>query len=213
MMGELQDRREQEKQERYNAILNAAEKVFATKTYDRTSMDDIAREVRLSRALLYVYFKDKAAIQHGIMLRAAERLRERFESAREGQATGLAEIQAMGQAYYRFYLEEPEYFAALTKASTVIQEAEAEQAEAMKHCEMASMSLMVQALEAGLEDGSISAKRVSDPFQTALYLRGALHGVIMMCQQEMGESGPFASYPEDPLIGHTMAMLTTSLRA
>lgn len=211
-MSELKDRREQEKQQRHDAILDAAERIFSQKPYDRSSMDEIAKEARLSRALLYVYFKDKAAIQHGIMLRAAERLRARFETARSGEKTGLAEVQAMGEAYYRFYLEEPDYFSALTKAATAIQDAGPEQANAMNHCEKASMELMVAALETGLADGSICRQRVHDSFQTALYLRGALHGVIMMCQQELGESGPFASYPQDSLIVHTMEMLTTSLQ-
>ena len=47
-------------------ILDAAELVFSEKGYERTSMDDIARTAALSRALLYVYFKDKAAIHSGM---------------------------------------------------------------------------------------------------------------------------------------------------
>ena len=101
----LKSRREREKQARYDAILNAAELVFSEKGYERTSMDDIARTASLSRALLYVYFKDKAAIQRGIMLRAGQSLVTRFENALGSAETGLAQIRAMGEAYYRFYLK------------------------------------------------------------------------------------------------------------
>src|SRR5690554_3343942 len=120
----LKTRREREKQERYEAIRDAAELVFSEKGYERTSMDDIARTASLSRALLYVYFKDKAAIQRGIMLRAGQSLVERFENALSTADTGLAQIRAMGDAYYRFYREEPDYFSALTKASTAMAEAD-----------------------------------------------------------------------------------------
>ena len=46
------ERREKEKQERRESILNSAEQSFFGKGYDRTSMDDIAKGAQLSRALL-----------------------------------------------------------------------------------------------------------------------------------------------------------------
>lgn len=212
-MSNHQRRRQQEKQDRHDAILDAAEVVFRQQGYHRTSMDDIAREASVSRALLYVYFTDKAAIQRGIMLRAAEQLRERFREALASQKTGREQIRAMGRSYYRFFLEEPNYFAALTEATTAMQEAGEEEANTMVCSEQATMTMMVDALKNGLNDGTLSQERVSDPFQTALYLRGALHGVIMMVQQEMGESGPLAEHSSDALIAHTMEMLTHSLEA
>ncbi|MEC7376874.1 MAG: helix-turn-helix domain-containing protein, partial [Pseudomonadota bacterium] len=194
----LKTRREREKQARYDTILDAAELVFAEKGYERTSMDDIARTASLSRALLYVYFKDKAAIQRGIMLRAGHSLFRRFEEARQTADTGLAQIRAMGESYYRFYLEEPDYFSALTKASTAMAEADESQAEEMLCSKSDLMALMVGAIELGLEDGTMNRQRISDPVQTALYLRGALHGVILLCQAEMGEGNP--QFPGDQLI-------------
>jgi len=211
-MSNLQKRREQEKQERQDAILDAAEKMFGEKGYDRTSMGDIARTASLSRALLYVYFKDKAAIQRSIILHAAERLQERFRVALDSEQMGLEKIKAVGQAYYRFWQEEPDYFEALTKAPSAIQEADDEEAREMIALELEKMQLMVEALEVGLKDGSIGGRLVKDPIQTALYLRGALHGVIMMCEQKMGEDGPLAKYPCDTLIHHTIEMLEQSLR-
>ncbi|MBE02040.1 MAG: TetR family transcriptional regulator [Euryarchaeota archaeon] len=211
MSNALKSRRERERQARYDAILDAAEQVFSEKGYDRTSMDDIARTASLSRALLYVYFKDKAAIQRGIMLRAGQSLVARFEQARGTEQDGLAQIRAMGEAYYRFYLEQPDYFSALTKASTAMAEADERQAKDMLCSKAALMDLMVGAIRQGLEDGTLSRERIRDPFQTALYLRGALHGVILLCQAEMAEGAH--DFPADTLIRHTMDMLTSSIRA
>lgn len=207
----LKTRREREKQARYDTILDAAELVFSEKGYERTSMDDIARTASLSRALLYVYFKDKAAIQRGIMLRAGHSLFRRFEEARQTADNGLAQIRAMGESYYRFYLEEPDYFSALTKASTAMAEADESQAEEMLCSKSDLMELMVGAIELGLQDGTMNRDRVTDPVQTALYLRGALHGVILLCQSEMGEGNP--EFPAEQLIRHTMDMLTSSISA
>jgi AcrR family transcriptional regulator len=209
----LKTRREREKQARYDAILDAAEQVFSEKGYERTSMDDIARNASLSRALLYVYFTDKAAIQRGIMLRAGQSLAARFEEARQTADTGLAQIAAMGEAYYRFYLDEPDYFSALTKASTAMAEADADQTEEMLCSKAELMNLMVSAIRQGLNDGTMSRERIADPTQTAVYLRGALHGVILLCQSELGvtrEPGE-ENFSADALIRHTMDMLTSSI--
>lgn len=204
----LKSRREREKQARYDAILDAAELVFSEKSYERTSMDDIARTASLSRALLYVYFKDKAAIQRGIMLRAGHNLVQRFENARHAADTGLAQIRAMGEAYYQFYRDAPDYFSALTNASTAIAEADEDQTREILCSKNELMALMEGAIVKGLNDGTIHREKVSSPAQTALYLRGSLHGVIMLCQVEASQNPQF---PADALIRHTMDMLTRSI--
>lgn len=205
----LKTRREREKQARYDAILDAAELVFSEKGYERTSMDDIARTASLSRALLYVYFKDKAAIQRGIMLRAGQSLAAHFEEARNSAETGLGQIVAMGEAYYRFYQDEPDYFSALTAAPTALAEADASQVEDMMCSKSDLMNLMIGAIRLGLEDGTINRARIDDPEQTANYLRGALHGVISLCQSELATGAEPAA--ADALIRHAMEMLTSSI--
>lgn len=209
----LKTRREREKQARYDAILDAAELAFAEKGYERTSMDDIARTASLSRALLYVYFKDKAAIQRGIMLRAGQSLTARFQEAKTTVDTGLAQIKAMGEAYYRFYQDEPDYFSALTQASTAMAEADESQTEEMLCSKSELMELMIGAIRQGVEDGTMNRERIADPVQTALYLRGALHGVILLCQSELEGSSQEddGDSAADALIRHTMDMLTSSL--
>ena len=95
----------------------------------------------------------------------------------------------MGEAYYRFYQDEPDYFSALTQASTAMAEADESQTEEMLCSKSELMELMIGAIRQGLEDGTMNRERIADPVQTALYLRGALHGVILLCQSELGASG------------------------
>ncbi|SDW09673.1 TetR/AcrR family transcriptional regulator [Marinobacter mobilis] len=209
MTDQLKTRREREKQARYEAILDAAEAVFSDKGYERTSMDDIARRASLSRALLYVYFRDKSAIQHGITLRAGANLRERMEKAAAIAGTGLEKAAAIGRAYYEFYREEPEYFHALTQANVTASDADETQVSQMHCSEAAIMELMVATIRRGLADGSLNRERIRDPMETALYLRGALHGVIMGCGKEI--EGAFSAFPSEALIEHTMAMLMSSI--
>ena len=207
----LNSRREKEKNERRESILDAAEEIFFNKGYERCSMDEIARTAQLSRALLYVYFKDKAAILRGILLRSACKLRDRFESAVVEQQQGIDQIASIARAYYDFSQRDTHYFDVLTQSSTFVHLAgDDDQNQALHQCGTEIMQLMVGALEAGLTDGSISPERVAEPLQTAYFLRGALHGVIMEVRQAERRA---VELPEaERLISYTIEMLGHSLR-
>lgn len=203
-------RRAKEKQERHDEILDAAELTFFDKGYQQTSMDDIARAAQLSRALLYVYFTDKAAIMRGVMLRAAQSLQRRFEAALAAGNTGVEQIEGIGHAYHAFSQDEANYFDVLTSMATFPGPDETDaQLLALDHCREGVNELMVRALRNGIADGSLSDTHITDPLQTAFYLQGALHGVIM---QTRGAKSSQTDYPHaSDLITYTIAMLTNSI--
>ncbi|MCH8543915.1 MAG: TetR/AcrR family transcriptional regulator [Alcanivorax sp.] len=213
-------RRQHEKQERRESILDAAERVFFDKGFERCTMDDIARGASLSRGLLYVYFRDKSDMLEAVMLRAAETLRQRFRDVSAQGLSGGEQIQAMGQAYYAFSVEEPDYFDLLTRAASDWPSAGisgeslagAPDDSAMALCSGEVMQIMATAIQRGVDDGSLSADHVRCPVQTALYLRGALHGVIMLTRQEAGHDLPDETAAQ-ALVSYTLDMLGVSLRA
>ena len=206
----MRRRRAKEKQERHDEILDAAELSFFDKGYEQTSMDDIARAAQLSRALLYVYFKDKAAIMRGVMLRAEQSLQRRFEAALATGVTGVEQIEGIGHAYYAFSIDQANYFDVLTSMATFPGPDENDsQLLALNHCRECVNDLMVKALQNGLQDGSLSQTHIINPLQTAFYLQGALHGVIM---QTRGAKSSQTDYPESgDLVRYTIAMLTNSI--
>lgn len=53
-------RREREKLNRHNDILQAARKVFASKDYASATLDDVATVAELSKGTIYLYFQNKA---------------------------------------------------------------------------------------------------------------------------------------------------------
>ncbi|WP_319561122.1 helix-turn-helix domain-containing protein [Marispirochaeta sp.] len=50
-----------------NRILKAAEKLFADKGFDGARVDEIARQAKVNKALIYYYFKSKEAILEELM--------------------------------------------------------------------------------------------------------------------------------------------------
>src|SRR5512137_1659590 len=92
-MSYISERRQEEKDRRRSEIVDAAEALYAEMGWDAITMDQVARRARLSRALLYVYFRDKADLHLALVERALDALRESFEAARQGQPSGIAEVE------------------------------------------------------------------------------------------------------------------------
>lgn len=63
-----------EAEERREEILDAAEKLFATKGFDNTSTGDILDAVGIARGTLYYHFKSKEDILDGVIQRITHRL-------------------------------------------------------------------------------------------------------------------------------------------
>ncbi|MCB0218459.1 MAG: TetR/AcrR family transcriptional regulator [Chrysiogenetes bacterium] len=67
-------KREQDKEARRRAILDAAKKIFAAKGFHNTSVSDIVQEVGIAQGTFYLYFDDKKAIFSEIVDSLTERL-------------------------------------------------------------------------------------------------------------------------------------------
>lgn len=55
----IQERKKREKEQRRQQIMLAAKKLFASKGFSRTTVEEIANEAELSPGTLYLYFKNK----------------------------------------------------------------------------------------------------------------------------------------------------------
>ena len=88
-MSYLAERRLEEKERRRLEILEAAAEVAGVVGFEAMTMEQVARKARLSRALVYVYFKDKHDLLIGLCIRALELLRERFVAAVAAETEGF----------------------------------------------------------------------------------------------------------------------------
>jgi AcrR family transcriptional regulator len=104
------DKRKQEREARKEAIIDAAEKLFFCKDYDDVSMEAIAKEVGVNKALLYYYFKDKETLFFAIVLRAARIFNEMMKKSILGKKTGMDKLGAIGWAFFYFYIDHPDYY-------------------------------------------------------------------------------------------------------
>lgn len=177
-MSYIADRRQEEKDRRRNEIVDAAEQLYRESGWEGVTMDGVARNARLSRALVYVYFKDKGELHFAITERALEVLRARFEQASARARSGLDQIEAMGRAYIAYGLEFPHYFDACSRlelrATDTVEQSSA--AAAAHQMGRKVHDVVVASLQAGQQDGSVRAD-IGDLQVTSRVLWGFTHGL------------------------------------
>lgn len=179
-MSYIAERREDEKERRRAEILDAAEALYIKKGWDAVTVEQVARSARLSRALIYVYFHDKLDLLFAIGARAMRLLHERFAAAIAMRAPGIDQIEAIGRAYVGYAAEFPHYFDFCSRfQSHPIAPDSSTNEGACKLAGDAVLGTVVQAIEAGLRDGSIR-RDVGDPRMFALTLWAFTHGIIQV---------------------------------
>lgn len=182
----IRSRNEDEKHERREAILDAAEEAFIEQRFDKTSMDAIARSAGLSRALLYVYFRDKEDIHVGLSVRAANTLYDLMHKYVSECDKGVQQMYAIGKAYLYFYRHQQDYFRILTLSAGMrpsgkkLHENSTHAEKAYAEADNRILQLMVSSVKKALNDGSLILPNETNPVSIALYMRGSLHGVIML---------------------------------
>jgi AcrR family transcriptional regulator len=179
-------RREEEKERRRLEIIEAAEALYAEHGWDAVTMDQVARRARLSRALLYVYFKDKEDLLFAITERALDELRRRFEAAAAGHDLGIDQVSAMGLAYTLFQQERPFQFDACSRYHAHQAHQGAPNEVACAAGGDAVMAVMVRSLQQGIADGSIRAD-IGEPLNVCVMLWAFTHGLIQIATNKAQE--------------------------
>ena len=177
----ITDRRQREKEQRRTAILDAAEKLFFSRRYEAVSMDEIAREVELNKATLYLYFKNKEALYAAVVLRGIAILKGKYTECMEQEVPGIVKVALMGQAYYRFSLEYPDYLRMIqfygSERFSQENPCTAEIGEGYGTCRL----LLRDAVREGIDDGTIRSD--IDPFLAAMYLMISFMNILSMEQK------------------------------
>jgi AcrR family transcriptional regulator len=99
----IQERKEREKEQRKTNIISCAMKVFLAKGIADSTMEEIAECAELSKATLYLYFKNKEEIMLHVMNCVMDNFIEYLEKRIAKAGTTLDKIKMIGAAYLDFY--------------------------------------------------------------------------------------------------------------
>lgn len=101
-----------QREARKNAIIDAAEEVFASKPFSKVSMRDIAKQAGISPALIYRYFPDQQHLFVEAFFRGAEHLTGIFD--RLLSTPGSDFIEEGANRFIAFLTEHEQYFKMMT---------------------------------------------------------------------------------------------------
>ena len=212
-MNYIAERRQEEKERRRTEILDAAEQVTGSSGWDELTMDQVARRARLSRALLYVYFKDKVDLMYALCERSLIELQRRFVLAAQSKQLGLDRVHAVGEAYIAFVEECPVYFDILARCGLreVNTKDPGTNELACQTVGEAMLGMIVAVLDEGVKDGSIRAD-LGNRVVAATALWGFMQGVIQVASTN-AQLIALSGMPCRELLHKTLRMSTRALSA
>lgn len=174
-------RKEREKAARKEAIIDAAEKVIASKGFDNSTMDEIAEKAELGKGTLYLYFSSKTSIYLAICERGSRLLNQKLAKVITLDISGIDMVKKMGHVYLQFIQENPIYFNSFNFFENALSEDRLEESDLTDKLQehgVEAMTYVVRALQIGMQDGSI--KDTYDPKELGIIFWGASRGVIQV---------------------------------
>ncbi|MDF2476358.1 MAG: TetR/AcrR family transcriptional regulator [Massilibacillus sp.] len=105
----IAERKQEEKQEMHQRILNAARKIFLEKGYEKTSMRNIANEINYSPGSLYFHFKDKTEIFQELQKEGFTLLLNQLKVL-NSVADPFERLKASGRVFIQFAQENKDYY-------------------------------------------------------------------------------------------------------
>jgi AcrR family transcriptional regulator len=174
-----QQRREKEKEQRRNLILDAAQALFFSEDYDEITIEEIAGKAQLAKGTLYTYFMSKEALYSAVALRGVHIMNQMFRDAAGRCRNGMEKAFAIGEAYYEFYKRHPHYFRMLAEAENLpVARSDDIDAAELTRASCESLEIVLNAVVLGIEDGSI--KPDLDPKQASIFLIQSTSAMILL---------------------------------
>ena len=174
----ISERKIREKEQRRKEILDTAERLFFSHGYEHVSMDGIANNVELNKATLYLYFENKEALFAAIVLRGIGILEKKYIECMEKQVPGIIKVTQMGEAYYRFSQEQPDYLRLIHFYGSERFSKENPYTTEIGKGYGTCRRILEEAVREGIDDGTIRGD--IDPFLISMYLMISFMGILSM---------------------------------
>ncbi len=98
-------------------ILNAALASFASRGYDGTSLDALAKNLELTKQSILYWFPSKDAVLEAVIARSAADLSDALETALRGAGAGWVRVEAVVRSVFRLAARQPELLGLLREVS------------------------------------------------------------------------------------------------
>jgi AcrR family transcriptional regulator len=167
----IAERKERERLQRRSDIIDAAEKVFFSKGFESSTMEDVAEEAELSKGTLYLYFRSKEDLQFAIFMRGSDILMKMMEDHLSEGSNGYTRLLELADSFIRFSRENSNYFRLFMYYESSRMEAlniDQEQLQTYLR-EQSPLALVTQQVIQGIQDGSLRNDLPAEVFSATLW--------------------------------------------
>src|ERR1700733_6810197 len=105
----VKERREREKSETREKILEAARALFSEHGYEGVSMRQVAEKIEYSPTAIYVHFADKEDLFHELVNEDFARLAAEFQNVPMPEDS-IERIKQIGRSYVEFGIRHPNHY-------------------------------------------------------------------------------------------------------
>jgi AcrR family transcriptional regulator len=174
-------RREREKRERRQSLLQAARETFFENGFHQATVDSVAERAEVSKGTVYLYFESKEALLAHLLLEGLEELVTVLDRAYTATADLPADEQLalLGEAYLDFFRRDPQYFPFLMAMDRGrFQKAISPQLyQEILEASLEGLSLAVKVVDRGRQQGVFWC---SDAQRAACVFWASLNGVLQL---------------------------------
>jgi len=172
------ERRERERTELREKILDAARELFTSEGYEGVSMRKVAQQIEYSPTAIYVYFKDKEDLFHQLCHEDFAKLAEVFQDAGEASSP-LERLQLIGRTYAEFGRRYPNHYKLMFMTPHPPQALDESDRAIKGNPERDAYAFLKRTVEEAIAGGYLLPEFV-DPELVSQTLWAATHGVISL---------------------------------
>jgi len=174
----LAERKERDKAELKDLILQAAKRLMLKDGQEGLSIRKIANDIEYSPATIYLYFKDKDEILHELMEMGFLKM-NKYMSAAFTEQDAVRRIYLIGEGYVKFGLENKDWYYLMFNSD-----------KPMKHIEkcreewdegMLMFDFLANTCKEAIQNLSLKFK---DERILALHLWSCVHGLVTLAQSD-----------------------------
>jgi len=174
----VKERREREKSETRDKILDAARELFVVEGYEGVSMRRVAEKIEYSPTAIYVYFADKQQLFHELCQQDDARLAEVMQSS-EMSLDPMERLKQIGRTYTEFGVRYPNHYKFMFMTAHPPHEPDEEDRAVMGNPEVDAYAFLKWAVQQAIDAGRLR-EELQDAELISQTLWASVHGVIAL---------------------------------
>lgn len=205
-------RREREKAQRREAILQAARQVFlANGNLFRATIDDVAAQAAVSKGTVYLYFQSKETLLALLLLEGLAILHDRFEQACASRPSLPASrrLERLAAAYFQFYQDWPAHFRLMMAFDhgQFRERIPAELYQQIFDSSKRALQFVADVVQQGQADDEFNT---ADAWHTTGILWASLNGVLLLTEHPLRRD--LLGLPVQTMFQQTLDILLSGIR-